>query len=176
MTPENAAADVTNGHHGTYLEHALKIVADGFKLIPNPLQYWGDGIYFYESGEQDAIEWAQKRRKLQNQPARKIAVILSEIDPGDCLDLDQPAHRDLVLEMRNELIKHGVAADTITDAVAINALADVLETDTVRVKRDATAGATKLFPGSKLFGHVYLILCVRNLKKILSSVISYREP
>jgi hypothetical protein len=173
-SPEDVKA-TTEGHHGTYLEHALKIVAEGFKFIPNPLQYWGDGIYFYESGEQDAIEWAQKRRKRQNRDS-KIAVILSVIDPGDCLDLDQPAHRDLVLEMRNELIKRGIAADTVTDAVAINALADVLETDTVRIKRDAMSGATKLFPGSRLFGHVYLILCVRNLKKILNSVIFYREP
>jgi|ERR1700730_6459308 len=173
-SPEDVKA-TTEGHHGTYLEHALKIVAEGFKLTPNPRQYWGDGIYFYESGEQDAIEWAQKRRNQENQNG-KIAVILSEIELDDCLDLDHPAHRALVLDMRNELIRRGVPEDTVTDAVAINALADVLGTDTVRIKRDAVYGAKKLFRGSHLFGHVYLILCVRNLQRILSSVISYREP
>ncbi len=174
MAAREVEKETTEGHHGTYLEHALKIIAEGWKLIPNPLQYWGNGIYFYELGEQDAIAWAKKRQ--QRQRGGKIAVILSVIELGECLDLDEPAHRDLVLEMRNELIKRGVPTDTVTDAVAINALADVLQTDTVRVKRDAVSGAKKLFPGSHLFGHVYLILCVRNLQKILSSVICYREP
>jgi len=174
MASEQVQKETTEGHHGTYLAHALRIVAEGFRIIPNPLQYWGDGIYFYESGEQDAIEWAEKRR-ARERSSDKIAVILSVIELGDCLDLDQQAHRELVLEMRNHLIKQGVPENTITDAVAINALADVLKTDTVRVKRDAVYGAKKLFPGSHLFGHVYLILCVRNLQRILSSVICYRE-
>jgi hypothetical protein len=157
------------------LEHALNIIAQGFKISPNPLQYWGNGVYFYESGEKDAIEWAQKRQKRER--GGKIAVILSVIDLGDCLDLDIQAHRDMLREMRSQLIKNGVEPDTITDAVAINALADILQTDTVRIRRDNVAGgATKLFRGSRLYDHIYLILCVRNLQNILSSVISYREP
>jgi hypothetical protein len=167
--------ETTKGYHGTYLEHALKIIAEGFKIIPNNLQYWGDGVYFYESGEQDAIEWAKKRRERQHR-SDKVAVILSIIELGECLDLEQQAHRDLVLDMRNYLAKQGIPPETITDPVAINALADVLQTDTVRIKRDMVSGASKLFTGSRLYSHVYLILCVRNLKKILSSVISYREP
>jgi hypothetical protein len=176
MAPEEAEEERTKGHHGTYLEHAINIEANGFKITPNPYQYWGNGVYFYESGEQDAIEWAKKRRQQERRDAEKIAVILSAIALGECLDLEQQSHRDLMLEMRNQLIKNGVPEETITDAVAINALADVLGTDTVRIKRDMVHGATKLFKGSRLYSRVYLILCVRNLKKIDRSVICYREP
>jgi hypothetical protein len=171
---EETPPTTAKGHHGTYLEYALKIIAEGFRATLNPLQYWGDGVYFYESGEQDAIEWALRKQKRER--GGKIAVIASRIDLGECLDLDEQPHRDLVLEMRAQLIARGVPEETITDAVAINALADVLGTDTVRIQRDVVTGATKLFRGSRLYSHIYLILVVRNLQKILSSVISYREP
>lgn len=173
MPPAEAGSpEVTEGHHGTYLDRAKKIVAEGFKITPKDDHYWGYGVYFYESGERDAIKWAQDMQEREH--GGKIAVIRSEIEIGECLDLDNQDHRDLVLEMRNSLIAKGVPEETVTTPVAINALADILGTDTVRLTYESKAEG-KLFAGSRLFRRVASILCVRNLQRILTRVISYQE-
>jgi hypothetical protein len=164
--------DVTTGHHGTYLETAKKILNEGFKATTNEDHYWGDGIYFYESGEKDAIQWAKDKQAREK--GGKIAVIMSQISTGDCLDLDRQDHRDLVLDMREKLLAEGLAEETVTTPFAINALAVVLGTDTVRLTYESKAEG-KLFSGSRLFRRVASILCVRKLQRILSSVLSYQE-
>ncbi len=61
---EESPDQKTDGYHGTYLENAVKIIKEGFKITPNENHYWGDGVYYYESesAEKEAIKWAKDRQ------------------------------------------------------------------------------------------------------------------
>jgi hypothetical protein len=165
---QNPQSEQTDGYHGTTLERAVKILQEGFKVTPTPEQYWGDGAYFYEKRMQDALDWAERRCAISGE---KRAVIQSVVELGDCLNLDDQDHRDLVRETWENLSEKGVK--TVTMAVAINALADILGLDTVRVRYESKA--SKLFTGARLFSRVQWILVVRNLQRILNSKICFQD-
>ena len=64
-------------------------VLNGGSLNPslNSYDWLGNGIYFWESDPQRALEWAQQAAKRESSSVEEPAVLGAVIDLGNCLDL-----------------------------------------------------------------------------------------
>lgn len=63
------------------------INGDNLKPSLNSYDWLGNGIYFWESDPQRALEWAQQLAKRHGSSVKEPAVIGAVIDLGNCLDL-----------------------------------------------------------------------------------------
>lgn len=147
--------------HGTSLANAQKIIGGAWKQsIGN--QMLGDGVYFFENSSTEAMIWARQNHKPP------WAVIKSRVKHGRCLQLIEARHQDLVLRVASQLKQKGVVK--VTDALAINALANIAKMDTVRAVRRKRS-ARPFRTGSPLETGFQMLLCVRTISNILSSEI-----
>lgn len=156
---------LTKGYHGTDAESARRILYDGFKASRNESLRLGDGVYFYELSYLNAFEWAKRSNKQED-----ITVLVSHIKLGKCLNLTDAAHRSMIKQVANK-IKDSVQKSNshkITDAVVINYMCKLSGVDTVKAAFTSPR-APKLFKGSKLVEYQQIIICVRNLRNILST-------
>ncbi|HUT44222.1 MAG TPA: hypothetical protein VMW95_07775 [Desulfobacterales bacterium] len=163
---------VPDAFHGTRLEHARKIHQDKkFMSGYNEKSYLGDGVYFYESSLEYAKIWARK-----NSNNGRIGVIRSYINLGRCLDLHDREHLDFLRKTASDLSER--TEKTISDAFVINFVAEITgnKIDTVRATytRNIKKFGTKVFSGSHFYYENELIICVRNLKNILTFSLIYR--
>lgn|GEM_PF-1272033 len=165
---------VPDAYHGTTHDSARQIIAKQ-EFIPSAGEdeYLGFGVYFFEGSELDAKEWARKRVGRRG----KIAVIQAVVNLGRCLDLNVREHRKFVQDTVRHLgTKRRVPG--VTDAMVINFIGANFkpEIDTVRAlypPRDP--GNTRLFPGSRLWDFVRLVICVRNVRNIIKFSKCYEE-
>jgi hypothetical protein len=158
---------VPEAFHGTSLKSAIDITQGQFRSSEGKNKYLGDGVYFYEGCEAHAIKWARRN-------AGPIAVVQSSIRLGRCLDLNDQDQRATLSSLASNIETHGIEKSTLTDAVLINFLAQIVPIDSIRVTHHEKKGP-KVFPGSRLAADVYRILCVRSSECILSAIISYQE-
>ena len=79
------------GYHGTKLSVARKIVnrERGFQKSENRDDWLGHGVYFWEYAPQQALWWAERRKK-RHQWKEPIAILASMIRLGFCFDLLDP--------------------------------------------------------------------------------------
>jgi hypothetical protein len=157
---------VPDAFHGTDKASAALILRDGFAASVAPKNYLGDGAYFFEGAKTYAVEWAQDRYGSES------AVLHAIINLGYCLDFHIPEHVSLVQKWRDglhqEVLRRQAAGRStwpVTDAFVINLIAKKVEIDTVRAVW--LPSKRKMFSGSH-FIVGQLIICVRNLKSILS--------
>lgn len=81
------------GYHGCDQSVADRVLAEGehLEMSKNSYDWLGEGIYFWEYGQQRAYEWAKKNPKIKNP-----AVVGAVINLGNCFDLlDRKATRVL---------------------------------------------------------------------------------
>jgi hypothetical protein len=162
---------ITEGYHGTNFQSANEILKYGFKIGRNKSLRLGDGVYFYEQSYSNAFRWAE-RTNSKNQ----IAVLISRIKLGSCLNLTDSAHRDMVKEVARK-IKNTISvasSNQITDALVINYICRLSDIDTVKAAFTSPK-APKLFRGSKLVEYQQIIICVRKSEQILSTSIVNHE-
>lgn len=164
--------NIPDAYHGTSQQIAEEIEDSG-KFLPSTgeKQYLGDGVYFFESSERHAKEWARNVRKF-----REIGIFCASINLGRCLELNDKAHRDFVSVTGKKLQKMS-GRKTITDAFVINFITNNFATkiDAVRacfVDPDYDGG--KLFPGSRFYNYSQLIVCVKTLQNIMEFSITYK--
>lgn len=74
----------------------------------NPYDWLGNGIYFWESNYQRALEWAEKHREI-----KKPAVIGAIIDLGNCLNLTDNKSIDIVQAGYELLVENFKAANLV---------------------------------------------------------------
>jgi len=163
---------VPNAYHGTSLEGARSIKAEGFKSKKSLRSYLGDGVYFYEGSVNLARNHATKRRRL-----RKYAIIQATIQLGRCLDLNTPEHCRILRIVRSVLIKRKREnPEDLTDAFIINWYAYNVEKELDTIKWTLTKLAWEQIYPKSLIRYTEPIICVRNVERISDiSVIEERK-
>src|SRR5437016_3833615 len=106
---EQTSAVTDPAFHGTSLENAEKILAAGWILSVGEKQMLGDGVYFFDGSDSEALWWAKHRHRPP------WAVIRAKIEHGRCLDLVESRHQDMVLEVASRLRGRGIR--DVTDAL-----------------------------------------------------------
>jgi hypothetical protein len=86
------------GYHGCDLATAQKIVTGQDEQIPSTNEYdWlGGGLYFWEDSYDRAFKWAQAEARKIDGKVKTPAVLGAIIDLGNCLNLIDSEHLDLV--------------------------------------------------------------------------------
>jgi hypothetical protein len=161
---------VPDAYHGTSKDNAEKIKKGGkFVRSTGNDQYLGDGVYFFDSSEWHAKDWARRRYT-------EIGVICAEIKLGKCLDLYNKEHLSFLQEKFKELQKK-LGQPTLKDAVVINWIAGDFHTkiDTVRALH-VRKSSKKIFPGSHFYEDTVIMICVKNSDHIISFDITYLGP
>ncbi|NQT68696.1 MAG: hypothetical protein HQ552_03855 [Desulfobacteraceae bacterium] len=165
---------VPDAFHGTELETARKIRNDKkFIINLSEQNYLGDGVYFYEASLEHAKIWG--RRKSKN---GKIGVIRSAINLGRCLDLHNKDHLNFLRETANGL--SGRTKKVLTDTFVINFVAQLADNsgnkiDTIRATHARNIRlSAKIFRGSRFYYDIALMICVRNLKNIITCSLIYK--
>jgi len=94
------------GYHGTKLSTALAIVSRkrSFKRSENEDDWLGHGIYFWEYAPQQALWWAERRKKRQEWD-EPIAILASMIRLGFCFDLLDPYNVKYLREIHDQYVK-----------------------------------------------------------------------
>lgn len=153
---------IPDAYHGTKYDYALKISKEN-KFIPaaDSNAFLGSGVYFFESSIWHAKEWAKKKYVGED-----VGIINAVINLGRCLDLHNQEHKFFLADFRERLKKKGKDIE-ITDALVINLITTINpEIDTVRVTH-IQAQYKKIFEESRFFDYSQLIICVKNLNRIL---------
>ncbi|MCL2716664.1 MAG: hypothetical protein FWD68_19420 [Alphaproteobacteria bacterium] len=90
------SSSIVIGYHGCEREVGDRIVRGDAWFVPSKTRYdWlGTGIYFWESDEQRAREWAEEKKSRGQ--IREPCVIGAVIDLGKCLDLTLRENLDLL--------------------------------------------------------------------------------
>ena len=86
------------GYHGCDAAVAKKIVSGDEQLFVSKNEYdWlGSGQYFWEDSYSRALRWAKSEEVKKNGKVKSAAVLGAIIDLGNCLNLIDAEHLDLV--------------------------------------------------------------------------------
>ncbi len=97
--------DLLLGFHGCD-EKVCRDVINGGTLKPslNSYDWLGNGIYFWESDPQRAMEWAIQASKRKSSSVKNPAVLGAVIDLGNCFDITDRSSSP-ILEMAYEWLK-----------------------------------------------------------------------
>lgn len=160
---------IPDAYHGTSKEYATDILTNGFRLSTGPDHYFGDGVYFFESGEWNARFWAQREF------GDDAIVLHAVINLGKCLDLHDHEHRMLLRRFFQKLYgqlearrrkNRNFRFGRITDSMVINLIANEFKLDTVRGSYvQPTQGM--VFEGSRIMNYHQIMIAVRNTAMIL---------
>ena len=79
---------VPDAYHGTSMQESEEILRDGGFICSNHDElYLGMGVYFFESSEWNAKDWAS-RRAWKKFRTDNIGILRATINLGRCLDLN----------------------------------------------------------------------------------------
>jgi hypothetical protein len=86
------------GYHGCDQSTAFKVVTGQENQIPSVNEYdWlGSGFYFWEDSQARALKWAEDDSRKPHGKIKKPAVLGAIIDLGNCLNLIDSEHLELV--------------------------------------------------------------------------------
>lgn len=100
------------GYHGCDLAIAQKIVSGQDELIPSNNKYdWlGSGLYFWEDSSTRALRWAKDEAKKKDGKVKTPGVLGAIIDLGNCLNLIDAEHLDLVKAAHQAYLKFCTAS------------------------------------------------------------------
>src|ERR1035438_4987242 len=86
------------GYHGCDAQVARKIVCGDEPLLVSKNEYdWlGSGQYFWEDSCSRALRWAKDEETKKSGKVKKAAALGAIIDLGNCLNLIDAEHLDLV--------------------------------------------------------------------------------
>jgi hypothetical protein len=156
---------VPDAYHGTSKDIAVKIKHNGFTPSEED-DYLGNGVYFFESSEWHAQQWARKKYS-------EIGVICAEIELGNCLELYKKEHQDLIKDTCKEVQKK-LGLKNLKDGIIINWITRDFKVKVDTVKALYTIGGSKkIFPGSHFYEDTVMMICVKNLSNIVRFSITY---
>jgi hypothetical protein len=150
---------ITNALHGTTQWAANSILKNGFLPSSGREYYLGDGVYFVEGQLYSAIYFAKRTAR-----GRPIAVISATVHLGRCLDIHDPAYKELIDEACDQMSRlRRLAPNEPEGHQVLNHLARVLKLDTVRGVHSA---GPSMFENTNFRHRVEKIICVKNIAKI----------
>lgn len=145
---------ITDAFHGTSKVNAEAINETGFKVGRNPDLFLGDGAYFYQGSQREAVNYAKEIKRFE-----EAVVVQATIRMGKCLDLDAWEHRELLEELETELLESR-EFDEVPLPFAINTLSEFSDFDTVKKtiqKNQRPAHFTK----SRVYSYTRTMIAVR---------------
>lgn len=167
------------GYHGcdfSLVQQLLKADTE-LKFSENSYDWLGHGIYFWENAPYRAFEWAEeaaKNPKKVNGNISTPAVIGAVIDLGNCFDLSDTKHIDVVREAYNGVValckKSGeelpkntaycrdLDCKVINMAVELNERLGYLPFDSVR---SPFFEGDKLYSGAYFQAKTHIQICIR---------------
>jgi hypothetical protein len=90
------------GFHGCDKSVAEKVInGDCLKESTNDYDWLGHGIYFWQNSPERAMEYARTAKKRKNSTIKEPAVVGAIIDLGNCLDLLEMNHIQVVKSAYN---------------------------------------------------------------------------
>ncbi len=166
MQPRIEVSDqITKGYHGTKLDAARGIIANGFaRSAPDSGAFLGEGVYFFDGQVSQAKRWATEHKAKTGDA---IAVIGSNIKFGRMLNLADKEQSDCLNWFACEYrlrTKMKVTLATIIDIAAEKLNAQVVKA--VRIPKNPSQLMETTFSAD-----VEIILAVRELSNILSKEI-----
>jgi hypothetical protein len=121
------------GFHGTDEAVANIIIKSGYKVGASQNSYLGRGVYFFEDQMPQAKKWAKKRNNGVCDQSRRIAVLLSKIRWGYCLNLTDSDTFARLIDFKVSIeIK---TKRKVSLAAAVDIAVQALKADTVRAIR-----------------------------------------
>jgi hypothetical protein len=86
------------GYHGCDAGVARKIVSgdDQLAVSKNEYDWLGSGLYFWEDSSSRARRWAEEEQARKSGKVKNPAVLGAILDLGNCLNLIDAEHLDLV--------------------------------------------------------------------------------
>ena len=96
------------GYHGCDVNTAQKIITGQDEQIRSTNEYdWlGSGFYFWEDSFDRAMRWAQAESRKPDSKIKTPAVLGAIIDLGNCLNLIDSEHLDLVKAAHKAYLEH----------------------------------------------------------------------
>ena len=89
------------GHHGTSKANAQSILRSGFRKSSGK-QWFGDGVYFFDDDQREALNWAVRVKKLETD----YAVLRSDIDVRNPLHLHKATEWDEFINNKRRIQKY----------------------------------------------------------------------
>jgi hypothetical protein len=187
------------GYHGTGLTAALRIVnrVEGFRWSERDYDWLGRGIYFWEYGPKQALNFAKIRQRQYKKKRNKtpkderrasepLAVVACMIRLGFCLDLTEPENVEYIgaiFESYNESMELAAAKlptnshkyrnlDCAVFEYAYRVIEESEPNSTVDTARGVyvpTDRATRVWAGSWISKDTHIQLCVRNPASLLGT-------
>lgn len=179
------------GYHGTRLSVALEIVSRRrtFKYSHNRDDWLGHGIYFWEHAPQQALWWAERRRRRQKW-SEPVAILGAMIRLGFCFDLLDPynvrylkeiheAYRTDETDAGRTLPENAYHYKYLDCAVfqyayaAIDKAEGGFAVDSARAVYVPTGDDKRIWPRSWISQGAHIQICVRNPACILGTWLQY---
>jgi hypothetical protein len=178
------------GYHGTRLSTALNIVSrkGRFKKSENDDDWLGHGVYFWEYGPQQALWWAERRRKRQGWD-EPIAILASMIRLGFCFDLLDPYNVKYLEQIHDEYatIERDAGRKTLENAnnhkyldcaafqfaYALIEEVDSQRVDSARAVYVPTGNGKRVWKRSWISRDAHVQICVRDPRCILGTWLHY---
>lgn len=175
------------GYHGTRLSATLDVVNRRADLRPSdgPDEWLGRGVYFWEYGPQQALDWAERRRRDEGWD-EPVAVLASMIRLGSCLDLLDPQNVEWLATMHERFVRDCIASGktvpknvlarkwldcaVLESAVrALDSRPDVRPIDTIRAVYAPSRSRDRAYPTSWISRGAHVQIAVRNRRNILGT-------
>jgi len=173
----NKLPNLTIAFHGCDEEIYKKVISNNepLKSSDNLYDWLGNGVYFWESNHQRALEWAED--KVIKGEYKKAAVVGAVIDLGYCLNLTDSSFVPILknaysaLETRfnkEEMPRNVGGKDSLLrylDCAVIEQVHDQIDEVGLR-KFDSVRGifveGDEIYEGSGFYEKTHVQICVRN--------------
>jgi hypothetical protein len=179
------------GYHGTRLSTALEIVTrrGGFRRSQNEDDWLGHGIYFWEYAPQQALWWAERRRKQQSWD-EPIAIVAAMIRLGFCFDLLDPYNVKYLRRIHDEYLELEKIAGRVPPDnannhkyldcavfqyayAAIDAASTGRQVDSARAVYVPKGKGSRVWKRSWISYDAHIQICIRNEACILGAWLHY---
>ena len=155
----NSLPQFVLGYHGCDLSLVRQLLnaETQLKFSRNSYDWLGSGIYFWENAPCRAMDWAlecQKNSRITKGKVIEPAVIGVILDLGNCLNLTDSRHQDVIREKSRKL-----DCAVINAAVELNKEKGYPDFDSIR---SPYFEGEPIYPNAYFMEKTHIQICVRN--------------
>jgi len=163
---------VPDAFHGTCADSADDIKKEGkFKGGKRTDYYLGDGVYFYESSCWHARKWAED--KCSNM-GKEWVVFRVTLSLKNCLDLHDRNHVLYVKDFAEKM--KGITGEDANDTTVLNFCCfKNTKICSIRATYSKLENNKPIFKMSRFLDHNQLIICIKDISRIISFIEEERK-